>query len=111
MDDAFLKKAVEAVERHMGEEAFGVTELGEALAMSRVQLHRKITALTDRPPGEFIRYLRLHRAMELLKRDAGTVSEIAYSVGFSDPSHFTRRFRELFGTLPSDVRKNPSDQT
>jgi AraC-like DNA-binding protein len=46
-----------------------------------------------------------------LKRDAGTVSEIAYSVGFSDPSHFTRRFRELFGTLPSDVRKNPSDQT
>jgi len=107
MDDAFLKKAVEAVERHMREESFGVEELGEQLAMSRVQLHRKITALTNHPPGEFIRYLRLHRAMELLKNNAGTVSEVAYNVGFGDPSHFTRRFRELFGVLPSEVRGQP----
>ena len=107
MDDAFLKKAIEAVEQHMGEEGFRVEDLGAHLAMSRVQLHRKITALTNHPPGEFIRYLRLHRAMELLKSDAGTVSEIAYSVGFGDPSHFTRRFRELFGVLPSEVRGQP----
>jgi AraC-like DNA-binding protein len=76
---------------------------GEA-GMSRSQLHRKLTALTGQTPTEFIRYMRLHRAMDLLRKGAGTISEIAYSVGFSGVSYFSKCFQEQFGTLPSAVK-------
>jgi signal transduction histidine kinase/DNA-binding response OmpR family regulator len=109
MDDEFLKKVMMAVERHIGEEDFRVEELSAEVAMSRVQLHRKLTALTNLPPGEFLRYIRLHRAMDLLQKNAGTVSQIAYSVGFSDPSYFTKCFHQQFGVVPTDVRKTPAN--
>ncbi len=108
MDDAFLKKLMAVVEERMGDETFTVEELGNRLNMSRVQLHRKITALTSQSASEFIRYMRLHRAMDLLKQKAATVAEIAYMVGFSTPSHFTKCFHELFGATPSDV--SPTEQ-
>jgi AraC-like DNA-binding protein len=75
------------------------------MGMSRMQLHRKLTALTAQSPGEFIRYIRLHRAMELLQKDTGTVSEIAYMVGFSDPSYFATSFHRQFGKAPSEISK------
>jgi DNA-binding response OmpR family regulator len=106
MDDSFLKKVMTAVEQHLGDEQFNVEELSALVSMSRVQLHRKLTALTNQPPGEFIRYLRLHRAMELLQKGAGTVSEIAYQVGFSDHSYFSKCFRQQFGMVPTDVRNS-----
>lgn len=109
MDDAFLHKVMAAVEQHIGDEHFHIEELGAQLGMSRVQLHRKLTALTNQGPGEFIRYVRLHRAMELLQKDAGTVSEIAYRVGFSTPSYFSKAFRKQFGKAPIDVRKTSVD--
>ncbi len=105
MENEFLKKLIATVERRMGDEQFSVERLAAELTMSRMQLHRKVTALTNQSAGEFIQYMRLHRAMDLLKGNAGTVSEIAYSVGFNDPSHFTKRFQALFGVLPSEVRK------
>jgi CheY-like chemotaxis protein len=104
MDDAFLKRAIGIVNERLSDENFGVDELGSALNMSRSQLHRKLTALTSQSTGEFIRYMRLHRAKDLLERGAGTVAEIAFSVGFSDPSHFSRRFHRQFGVTPSDLR-------
>lgn len=107
MEDVFLKKLIAVVEERMSDEHFSVEELATRLNMSRVQLHRKITALTNHSAGEFIRYMRLHRAMDLLKHNAGTVSEIAYRVGFANPSHFSRRFQEQFGSPPSEIRKNP----
>jgi signal transduction histidine kinase/DNA-binding response OmpR family regulator len=107
MDDAFLKKVMAAVEQHMGDEHFHVEGLAAEVGMSRVQLFRKLTALTSQSPGEFIRYIRLHRAMELLQKDFGTVSEIAYTVGFSDPSYFSKCFHKQFGKAPTDVRKSP----
>ena len=107
MDDAFLQRAIAAVEERMGDETFGIDDLRIALNMSHSQVHRKLTALTNQSPGEFIRYLRLHRAMDLLKGGAGTVAEIAYRVGFSDPSYFSRRFHQLFGVAPSEVRGTP----
>jgi len=105
MEDAFLKRLMAVVEERMSDEQFSVEELAMRLNMGRVQLHRKITALTDHSASEFIRYMRLHRAMDLLTDNAGTVSEIAYLVGFGNPSHFTKRFQEQFGELPSEVRK------
>ncbi len=104
MDDAFLNKVIVAVELHMGDEHLSIEGLGAEVGMSRVQLHRKLVALTNLSPGEFIRYFRLHRAMELLQKDTGTVSEIAYAVGFNDPSYFSKCFHKQFGKAPSEVR-------
>jgi signal transduction histidine kinase/DNA-binding response OmpR family regulator/ligand-binding sensor domain-containing protein len=110
-EDAFLKRLMEAVEERIDDENFSVEELGVALNMSRVQLHRKVTALTNLSAGEFIRSMRLHRAMDLLKCRAGSVSEVAFRVGFKDPSHFSKRFHEHFGVTPSDILKNSKNGT
>jgi transcriptional regulator GlxA family with amidase domain len=106
IDDAFLKKAMSVVEQRLGDEDFGVEQFRNELGMSRTQLHRKLTALTNQSAGDFIRYMRLQRAKDLLKQNAGTVSEIAYQVGFNSVAYFTKCFREQFGTVPSDVRKS-----
>jgi len=108
MDDVFLKKVMATVERHMDDEHFHVEGLAAEVGMSRVQLFRKLTALTSQSPGEFIRYIRLHRAMELLEKDFGTVSEVAYAVGFGDPSYFSKCFHKQFGKAPTDVRRSPA---
>jgi DNA-binding response OmpR family regulator/nitrogen-specific signal transduction histidine kinase len=105
MDDVFLKRVIVAVEQHMGEEHFHTDDLAREVGLSRVQLHRKLTALTNQPPGDFIRYLRLHRAMELIEKNAGTISEIAYVVGFNDPSYFSKCFHKQFGKAPVEVKK------
>ena len=105
LDDVFLHKVMAAAEQHMGDEDFHIEGLATEVGMSRMQLHRKLTALTGQSPGEFIRYLRLHRAIELLQKGVGTVSEIAYSVGFSDPSNFSKCFHKQFGKPPSDVKR------
>jgi signal transduction histidine kinase/ligand-binding sensor domain-containing protein/DNA-binding response OmpR family regulator len=105
MEDAFLQRVKSSVEAHLGDEDFSVEELGKDVGMSRSQIHRKLTALTNLAPSDFIRYLRLHRAMDLLRQNAGTVAEIAFSVGFGSVAYFTKCFREQFGTLPSEIRK------
>ena len=87
----------------MSNERFGVEQLSDELGMSRSQLHRKLTALIDQSPNQFIRSFRLQRAHDLLKQKAATASEIAYQVGFSSPSYFTKCFHEQFGYTPSEV--------
>ncbi len=81
---------------------FGVHRFAEEMGFSRRQLHRKITALTGRAPSEIVRRFRLERALHLLEKRSGTVSEIAYAVGFVNPSHFATAFRETFGHPPTD---------
>ncbi len=73
--------------------------------MSRSQIHRKLIAITGMAAGDFIRYLRLHRAMDLLTQNAATIAEIAYMVGFGTPAHFTKCFHEQFGRTPSEVSR------
>jgi len=109
IDDTFLAKVMSAVEQHISDEHFHSDELAAVVGMSGRQLLRKLSALTNQGPAEFIRYVRLHRAMELLQKGAGTVSEIAYVVGFNDPSYFSRCFHKQFGKVPTEVRK-PSAQ-
>jgi len=104
-DDEFLRRAKGIVEGRMADEQFSVEEFASELFMSRSQLHRKLTALTNLSASDFIRYLRLHRAMDLLRSGSGTISEIAYKVGFTDPSHFSRSFRDQFGVTPSECLK------
>ncbi len=71
LDDAFLQRVIAVVEKNMGNEGFSVEDLGHEVGMSRVQIHRKLTALTNQSAGEFIRYMRLHRAMDMLKKRLG----------------------------------------
>ena len=72
------------------------------MALSRVQLHRKLKALVDQSATQFVRTIRLNRAAELLKNKSGTVSEIAYDVGFNTLPYFTKCFQEQFGINPSE---------
>jgi signal transduction histidine kinase/ligand-binding sensor domain-containing protein/DNA-binding response OmpR family regulator len=103
LDDALLKKVIDAVEKNIGNENFGVDDLAREAFLSRRHLYRKLQALTNLAPAEFIQYIRLQRAHELLEKNAGSVAEVAYQVGFGSPSHFSTCFHERFGVPPSEV--------
>ena len=106
LDETFLKRAIQLVDDNMADDQLGVEFLAQRLGTSRVHLNRKIRALTDLTAQQFIRTLRLKRAAMLLQKQAGTVSEIAFQVGFSNPSHFAECFKELFGMRPSVYKKH-----
>ena len=76
--------------------------------MSYSNLHRKLTALLNQSPNQLIRSMRLQRAKELIERDAGTIAEIAYTVGFGSPAYLTKCFHEQFGIVPSQLKKKPA---
>jgi DNA-binding response OmpR family regulator len=101
-DERFLQKLMQVLDESIADSTFGVEQLGQELAMSRMQLFRKLKALTNQSPGEFIRSLRLQRGAELLAKGAGTVAEVAFLVGFNDPSYFTKCFQKQYGKTPSE---------
>ncbi len=109
MDEQFLNRAKEVVEKYIGDEDFTVEDLGQEVGMSRVQLHRKLRALTNQSASQFILSMRLQRAIDLMKRNAGTVAEIAYMVGFNTPNYFAKCFRKQFGCAPSEYKVNVSE--
>lgn len=100
-DAVFLKKALGVMETNLANSSFGVYELAEEMGFGRRQLHRKITALTGEGPAQFIRHYRLQKAARMLTAQSGSVSEIAYAVGFKDARHFSQLFRKEFGKAPS----------
>ena len=99
--DAFLK----AMEKHMGNINLKIEDLGDEVGLSRVQLYRKVKALTGMTPVEILRETRLKRAMQLLKTTDKTVSEIANEVGFATPGYFSSCFKKLYDKYPTDVRE------
>ena len=101
-DEKFLQRVMQIVEEYMGDDVFGVEALGQEVGMSRAQLFRKLKALTNHAPGDLIRIIRLKRAADLLSQGAGNIADIAYQVGFSSPSYFTKCFHKQFGQTPSD---------
>ncbi len=105
IDKAFLERVIKCIEAHFEDEKFGVEELARDASMSISQLNRKLNALVGQPSGELIRSLRLQRAADLLKQNAGSVAEISYRLGFSDQAHFSRAFKKQFGQTPSAYRK------
>lgn len=102
VDGLFLEKVESAIEKGLSDYAFGVPQLQDAMAMSKTQLHRKMKALTDQAPGEFLRNYRLKRAAQLLEQQGGNITEVAFAVGFGSLSYFTRSFKDLFGKSPSE---------
>jgi len=109
MDQQFVQKAIDVVELHLEDEHFNAGNYAKEMALSRVQLHRKIRALTGKSTTEFIRTIRLNKASVLLRNQTGTVSEIAFEVGFNSLSYFTSSFTGQFGQTPSDFIKNYHD--
>ena len=99
-EDDFLGRLRRIVREHLSEPELSVEWLGSELGLGRVQLYRKAKALTGYSPVELIRITRLKEARSLLQRGDRTIAEVAYSVGFSSPSYFSKCYRELFGTPP-----------
>jgi AraC-like DNA-binding protein len=94
--------AIGTVEKHMSDSDFSVESLEAEMSMSKMQLYRKLKALTDQSPSEFIRTIRLKRAAALLGAKSGTITEIAYEVGFNNLSYFAKCFKEMYGVTPSE---------
>lgn len=102
----FLNKVLDALEQNYRNEKFRIDDLSRYLGISRVQLHRKLTALTGQPTSGFIRSFRLHKARKLLQETDRNVSEIALEVGFAHPNYFTRAFVQEHGITPKEMRKS-----
>jgi CheY-like chemotaxis protein len=105
LDQLFLEKTIKIIEDHFEDEKFSVEKLAEEVNMSISQLNRKLNALVAQPAGQLMRSLRLQRAADLLKQNAGSIGEICYKVGFNDQGYFTRTFKNQFGVSPSKYRK------
>ena len=104
-EDAFVVKFKKVVEEHMANSDLGVEEIGNVMGLSRVQLYRKMKALTGCSPVDLLRKARLASARQYLLSSDLSVSEIAYKVGFSSPSYFTKCFKDEYGIVPGDTRK------
>jgi signal transduction histidine kinase/DNA-binding response OmpR family regulator len=100
-DEKFLQKALAVLESNLSDSTFDVATFSKEIGMSRAHLHRKLTALIDQSPSDFIRTIRLKRAARLLEQQAGNVSEVAFQVGFNSLTYFTKCFREYHGQTPS----------
>jgi len=104
-EEAFIKKALEIIDENLSNSSFTVEAYQQEMGMSRMQLHRKLKALTNFSASEFIRDIRLQRAGDLLADKSLTVSEVAYSCGFNSVSYFTQCFTQKFGINPSRYQK------
>lgn len=104
-DSHFLERLRSHVQEEMSDTDFSVETLAAQMGMSRVQLYRKVKLLTGRTPVDIIRLSRLNRSKVLLAQEGTTISEVAYSIGFSSPSYFTKCFKDEFGILPGDIKK------
>lgn len=102
----FLQKLVLAIEARLDDADLTIPELSQQLVMSDTQLYRKLKAITGKTPSQFVRTVRLQKAMALLKSSSLNVSEVAYEVGFTSPQYFSRMFKEEFGFPPSELRPN-----
>lgn len=105
MDKDFVARFKSLVEEKMKDTELNVEDLGREMGMSRVQLYRKLKSLTNYSPNELLRQMRLKKAASLLASSDMTVAEVAYEVGFSSPSYFTKCYKEQFGESPTEFLK------
>ena len=103
-DNGFLYKLHKVVNANLGDENFGVSELATELGLSRSQTLRKVKALVGKSANQFIREIRLEKAVELLNENKFTASEIAYEVGFNSPSYFNKCFHDKYGHTPGEAK-------
>lgn len=105
-DKQFLNQLHAIIQKNLSDSEFGVEDIGKGIGLSRVQLYRKVKAMTGSSVVDLLRKARLAKAKRLLESRSMSVSEVAYDVGFSAPSYFTKCFKEEYGMLPGEVGNN-----
>lgn len=110
-DELFLQKAIDFVKENLTDTDLNIEKLGKALNISRVHLYRKLKAITNQNPSEFIRTIRLKQAAYLLAQDKLNISEIAYMVGFNSHQYFTNSFQKYFNMSPTEYVKLSGQNT
>jgi len=101
-DRQLIDKAVSIVERHLNDKTFVIDHLAAKLGISTSSLYRKLKVLTNQSPTEFVRYIRLKKAIKLMNEGNTNVDEIGYAIGFNSHSYFTSCFKKHYGKTPSD---------
>ena len=104
-DQIFISKLTEIVLGNLKNENFGVKELAHESKMSFYRLNRRLHSINKKPTNQFIREIRLKKALEMLQNESSTVAEIAYKVGFGSPAYFNKCFNAFFGFPPGEARK------
>lgn len=104
-NDPFMDKLKEVIERHINETDLSVEDISTEMQLSRVQLYRKVKAMTGTSPVDLIRKARLAKAHKMLTETTLSISEIAYQTGFTSPSYFNKCFRDEYGTTPGALRE------
>jgi signal transduction histidine kinase/ligand-binding sensor domain-containing protein/DNA-binding response OmpR family regulator len=102
-DEHFIQKLMNIIEEQMENPEFGVVNLGAEIGMSKTVLYKKICALTNLSPADFIKSMRLKKAADLLRQQLLSVNEISVMVGFNDRKYFSREFKKMYGKSPSDM--------
>ncbi|MCG8700891.1 MAG: ATP-binding protein [Bacteroidales bacterium] len=110
LDEKYIKRAVEIVEKNIDNPDFNVHQFAKETGSSNSMLYRKISAIAGMSPNEFIKSMRLKRAVQLLEEAKYTVAEVAYATGFTDQSYFGVCFKKQFGTTPSDFLQKAKDK-
>ncbi|WP_304211987.1 hybrid sensor histidine kinase/response regulator transcription factor [Phocaeicola plebeius] len=110
VDEDFLRKAKETVERHLDDQNFSTEIFAQEMCMSRSGLHLKMKALTGESTYDFIRKIRFHKASQLLREGGYTIAEISNMTGFNTPSYFSTSFKKYFGCLPTEYAYSKKDK-
>ncbi|UII32757.1 helix-turn-helix domain-containing protein [Fulvivirga ulvae] len=109
-DSPFIRQITEIIDGNLANEQFGVSELAEAMHMSRSNLLRKVQKEASCSVSQFIRQVKLQRALEMLRNGSFTVSEISFKVGFSSTSYFIKCFREQYGYTPGEAVQSAEEE-
>ena len=109
-DEKLMDKIVQVIEENIDDTNFGVEMLAELVCMSRSSLHRKIKAISDSSPTDFIKMVRLKKASELIAEGSYRVGEVCYMVGINSPSYFIKLFQKQFGMTPKEFEKQQRKQ-
>jgi transcriptional regulator GlxA family with amidase domain len=104
-DQQLLQLAIEAIENNMDNASFDVNGLARAIGVSRPVLYRKLPAITDYTPNEFIRVIRLKRAAQILEKVDISITDVCHQTGFKTPKYFSKCFRDFFGVSPSEYAR------
>jgi len=111
LDEKLIQKAILIIEENISNTEFTVEELSQQLHMSRVNMYKKMIAITGKSPIEIIRIIRLKRSLQLLQKSQLSVAEIAYEVGFNTPRYFSKYFKEEYKLTPSEAREQMRDNS
>jgi len=105
-DQALLNKIILIIESRLADPQLGAEDLSREIGMSRVHLFRKLKKITGQSPSDFIRNIRLQKAAQLLDGKKGFIKEIAFEVGFTSLSYFSKCFHEFYGMKPSEYTRD-----